>query len=159
MGMIKVSTKSAAVTDSYLSSELPRRRLTPAEKAIILKAGDSPIKHYRDPKKTGINSIKLQPIHKLIDTFSSTPSNPNHADTLWAAGWIIKKKDKIFLHANWNSWMKSIHNSEDKEANHMEYQPIKDGDPNDHITIYTALLQCIEKEKPNISVITFDHPL
>ena len=55
--------------------------------------------------------------------------------------------------------MKSIHNNEGKEANHIEYQPIIDGDPNDHSTIYTALFRCIEKEKPDISVITFDLPL
>ena len=35
MGMIKVSTKSAPVTNNYLSSEIPRRRLTPANKAIF----------------------------------------------------------------------------------------------------------------------------
>ena len=68
----------------------------------------------------------------------------------------MKKKDEIFSHANWNGWMKSIPNSEGKEANHIEYQPIIDGDPNDHNTISTALLRCTEKEKPNISVITFD---
>ena len=45
MGMIKVSTKSPAVTDNYLSSEVPRRRLTPPDKTRILKAGDIPIKH------------------------------------------------------------------------------------------------------------------
>ena len=45
MGMVKVSAKFAAVTDSYLSSEIPWRRLTPADKATILKAGDIPIKH------------------------------------------------------------------------------------------------------------------
>ena len=55
--------------------------------------------------------------------------------------------------------MKSIHTSEGKKANHIEYQPIIDGDPNDHSTIYTALLRCIDKEKPNISVITFALPL
>ena len=102
MGMIKVSINSAAVTDNYLSSEIPRRRLTPADKAIILKAGDIPIKHCRELKKTGINSIKLKPIRDLIDAFSSNPSNPNHADTLWAARWIIKKKYKVFSHAKWN---------------------------------------------------------
>ena len=85
MDVIKVNTKSATVTYKYLSLEIPRRRLTPVEKAIILKAGDIPIKSCRDPKKTGINSIKLKPIHELIDTFSSIPSNLNHADTLWAA--------------------------------------------------------------------------
>ena len=55
-----------------------------------------------------INSIKFKPIHELIDAFSSTHSNPNHADKLWAAGGIIKKKDKVFSHTNWNVWMKSI---------------------------------------------------
>ena len=55
--------------------------------------------------------------------------------------------------------MKSIHTSEGKKANHIEYQPIIDDDPNDHSTIYTALLRCIEKEEPSISVITFDLPL
>ena len=159
MGMIKVSTISASVTDNYLSSMIPPRRRTPAGKAITLKSGDIPIRHCRDPKKTFINSIKLKSIHEIINTFSSTPLNPNHADTLWAAGWIIKKSDKVFSHANWNGWMKSIHNIGGEEANHIEYQPIIDGDPNDHSTIYTALLRCIDKEKPNISVITFDLPL
>ena len=44
MDMIKVNTKSAAATCKYLSLEIPRRRLTPVEKTIILKAGDIPIK-------------------------------------------------------------------------------------------------------------------
>ena len=69
MGMIKASTKSAAVTDNYLSLEIPRRRLKPADKAIILKTGDISIRHCQDPKKTGINSIKLKPIHELMDDF------------------------------------------------------------------------------------------
>ena len=120
MGMIKVSTISASVTDNYLSSMIPPRRRTPAGKAITLKSGDIPIRHCRDPKKTFINSIKLKSIHEIIDTFSSTPLNPNHADTLWAAGWIIKKNDKVFSHANWNGWMKSIHNIGGEEANHIE---------------------------------------
>ena len=65
----------------------------------------------------------------------------------------------MFSYANWNGWLKSIHNSEGKETNHTEYQPIIDGDPNNHNTIYIALLRCIEKEKRNISVIAFDLPL
>ena len=71
---------------------------------------------------------------------------------------LSRKRIKCSHHSN-NGWMKSIHNSEGKEANHIEYQPIIDRDPNDHNTIYTALLQCIEKEKPNISMIAFDLPL
>ena len=59
MGMIKVSTKSAAVTDKYLSSEIPRRSPTPADKAIILKAGDIPIKHWRDPRKLALIQSSL----------------------------------------------------------------------------------------------------
>ena len=55
--------------------------------------------------------------------------------------------------------MKSIHSSEYNDANHIKYQPIIDGNPNHHSTIYVSLLQCIEKEKPNIPVITFDLPL
>ena len=69
MGMIKASTKSAAVTDNYLSLEIPRRRLKPADKAIILKTRDISIKHCRDPKKTGINPIKIKPIYELIGVF------------------------------------------------------------------------------------------
>ena len=106
MGMIKVTTKSAAVTDEYLSSEIPRLRLTTKDIAKILKAGDIPIKHCRDQKKTGINSIKLKPLNELINSVPSTPSNPSTADTVWAAGWIVKKKNKGFSHANWNGWMK-----------------------------------------------------
>ena len=39
---------------------------------------------------------------------NSIKFKPNHADKLWAAGWIIKKKHKVFSHTNWNGWMKSI---------------------------------------------------
>ena len=45
MGMVKVSAKFAAVTDNNLSSEISWRRLTPVDKATILKAGDISIKH------------------------------------------------------------------------------------------------------------------
>ena len=55
-----VSVNGSTFTNNYLTSEIPRRRLTAAVKAVILKAGDIPIKHCRDPKKTGINSIKLE---------------------------------------------------------------------------------------------------
>ena len=55
--------------------------------------------------------------------------------------------------------MKNIHKSECKESSHIEYQPIIDGDPNAPSTIYTALMQCIDKEKPKIPVITFDLPI
>ena len=65
----------------------------------------------------------------------------------------------MFSHANWNGWMKSIHNSEGKKAKHIECQQIIDSNSNDDSTIYTALLRCIEKEMPNISVINFDLPL
>ena len=36
--------------------------------------------------------------------------------------------------------MKKVHNSECKEATHIEYQPIIDGDPNDNSTIYATVL-------------------
>ena len=55
--------------------------------------------------------------------------------------------------------MKSIHNSEGKEDDHIEYQAIIDDNPNERSTIYTALFPSIEREKPNILVITFDLPL
>ena len=55
--------------------------------------------------------------------------------------------------------MKSIHNREGKKDDHIEYPPIIDDDPNERSTIYTVLFRSIEKEKPNILVITFDLPL
>ena len=55
--------------------------------------------------------------------------------------------------------MKSIHNSEGKEDDHIEYQAIIDDNPNERSTIYTALFPSIEREKPNILVTTFDLPL
>ena len=36
--------------------------------------------------------------------------------------------------------MKSVHNSACKEATHIEFQPIIDGDPNDNSTIYAIVL-------------------
>ena len=53
--------------------------------------------------------------------------------------------------------MKSIHSRKTKGVNHIEYQPIIDGDPNDYSTIYTRLLQCIELE--DMPIVTFDLPL
>ena len=148
MGMIKIVNQSVALTDNYMNMKLPRLKLTAKEKAKILKAGDIPIQHCKDPKKSGINSITFIP---LIYT-------SNSAEDMWLAGWILKKKDGTFLHSNWNGWMKSIHNSVSKEISHIEYQPSIDGNPNDYSTIYTSL-RCIESEKPKVSVITFDLPI
>ena len=85
--------------------------------------------------------------------------NPHIEDTVWAAGWIVKKCNPNFSHTNWNGWMKQIHRLESKEASHIDYKPIIDCDPTDPSTIYTALMQCIHEEKPRIPVITFDLPI
>ena len=56
MGMIKIVNQSVALTDNYMNMKIPRLKLTAKEKAKILKAGDIPIQHCKDPKKSGINS-------------------------------------------------------------------------------------------------------
>ena len=35
--------------------------------------------------------------------------------------------------------MEIIYDNEGKQANHIEYQPVIDGDPDDHSTIYTCI--------------------
>ena len=62
MGMIKVNSKSSFMTNEYLNSKLSRLRLKPSDRAKILRAGDTPIKLCGDPKKSGINSIKFEPL-------------------------------------------------------------------------------------------------
>ena len=55
--------------------------------------------------------------------------------------------------------MKNAHNSNEKSPSSIVYQPIIDSNPNDYSTINTALLQCVQLEKPNYAVITFDLPI
>ena len=152
MGMIKIVNQSVALTDNYMNMKIPRLKLTAKEKAKILKAGDIPIQHCKDPKKSDINSITFIPLEQLVELNSCSPSTSNSAEDMWLAGWILKKKDGTFLHSHWNGWMKSIHNSVSKEISHIEYQPIIDGNPNDYSTIYTSLLRCIESENPKFQI-------
>ena len=46
-----------------------------------------------------------------------------------------------------------------KSPSSTVYQPIIDRNPNDYSTINTALLRCIQLEKPNYAVITLDFPI
>ena len=55
--------------------------------------------------------------------------------------------------------MKNVRNSNEKSLSSTAYQPIIDSNPNDYSTINTALLRCIQFEKPNYIVITFDLPI
>ena len=55
--------------------------------------------------------------------------------------------------------MNNVHNSNDRFLSSIVYQPIIDSNPIDYSTINTALLRCIQLEKPNYAVITFDLPI
>ena len=55
--------------------------------------------------------------------------------------------------------MKNVHNSNKISPGSIVYQPIIDSNPNDYRTIITALLRCIQLEKTNYVVITFDLPI
>ena len=93
---------------------------------------------------------------QLTEYFAPTPAELNPVDIIWAAGWITKISDDKFSHANWNSWMKNVHNSNKKPSSSIVYEPIIDCNPKDYRTSNTALLRCIRLEKPNYSAITFD---
>ena len=101
-----------------------------------MRAEDILIKLCSDPKK---DSIKFEPLSDLLHDFASTAAELNPAN-IWAVGWIIKKSDDKFSHANWNGWMKNVHNSNKKSPSLIVYQPIIDSNPNDYSTINTALL-------------------
>ena len=75
--MIKVNSKSFSITDEYLNSKLSRLRLKPSDRAKILRAGDIPIKLCSDPKKSGIDSIKLESLSNLLHNFASTSGELN----------------------------------------------------------------------------------
>ena len=62
----------------------------------------------------------FQPIEKLAEKFSATPAIPNPLDAVWSAGWVIKNKNKAFSLANWNGWMKDVHQSDIKEVNDID---------------------------------------
>ena len=159
MGMIKVNSKSSSMTDKYVNSKLSQLRLKPSDRAKILRAGNIPVKLCRDPRKSGIESIKVEPLTDLLHDFAPTTAELNPADIIGAAGWIIKKSNDKFSHANWNGWMKNVHNSNEKSPSSIVYQPIIYSNPNDYNTTNTALFRCIQLEKPNYSVITFDVPI
>ena len=52
--------------------------------------------------------------------------------------------------------MFTIATRNEKSPSSIVYQSIIDSNPNDYSTINTALLRCIQLEKPNYAVITFD---
>ena len=88
-GMIKVNSKSFSMIDKYLNSKPSRLRLKPSDRPKILRAGDILIKLWSDPKKSGIDSVKFEPLSDLLHDFSPMPDELNPADIIWAAGWII----------------------------------------------------------------------
>ena len=55
--------------------------------------------------------------------------------------------------------MKNVNNSNKISPSSIVYQPIIDSNPNDYSAITTALLRCIQLEKTNYTVITFDLPI
>ena len=55
--------------------------------------------------------------------------------------------------------MKKVHYSNKKSPSSIAYQPIIDSNPNHYSTINTALLRCIQLEKTNFAVISFDLPV
>ena len=102
MGMIKINSKSSSMTDEYLNSKVSRLRLKPSDHAKILRAGDTPIKLCSDPKKSGIDSIKFEPLSNLQHNFGPTPPGLNPANIISPAGWTIRKSDDKCSHASWN---------------------------------------------------------
>ena len=82
MGMIKVNSKSPSMTDEYLNSKLSRLRLKPSDHAKILRAGDIPIKLCSDPKKSGIDTIKFEPLSDLLHVFAPTLAELDPADII-----------------------------------------------------------------------------
>ena len=102
MGMIKVNSRYSSKTDEYLNSKLSRLRLKPSDRAKILRSGYIPIKLCSDPKKSGIDSFKFEPLSDLLHNFAPNPSEVNPVNIILAAGWILKKSDDKFSHANLN---------------------------------------------------------
>ena len=109
--------------------------------------------------KSGIESIKFEPLRDLLHDFAPNTVKLKPVSFIWAAGWIIKKSDDKFSHANWNCWMKNVHKSSEKLLSSVVYQPITDSNLNDYSTINTALFQFIQLEKPNYAVVKFDLPI
>ena len=112
--MIKVNSKCSSMTNEYLNSKLSRLRLKPSDRAKILRAGDIPTKPCSDPKKSGIGSIKFEALSDLLHAFAPTPVELNPVDIIWVATWMMKKSNNKCSHANWNGWMKNVHNSNEK---------------------------------------------
>ena len=131
-------------------------KLGSEKKVVILKFLPIPIKHWKDPKKSVINTIMFKTLQEVMNSVSSSLLTLDHANAIWAVGWILKKSDSNFSHANWNGWMESILNGECRGVSHIEYQSIIYGDPNDKSTIYTTRLYCIEQQKPKLFITKFD---
>ena len=137
MGMIKINSRYSSKTDEYLNSKLSRLRLKPSDRAKILRSGYIPIKLCSDPKKSGIDSVKFEPLSDLLHNFAPNPAEVNPVNIILAAGWILKKSDDKFSHANLNDWMKNYHNSNKKSPSSTVYQSIIDRNPNDYNKIKT----------------------
>ena len=68
-------------------------KLKSKKKVAILKSGDIPIKQFKDPKKSGINTIMFKTLKRHMSCVSSSPLTTSHAKAIWAADWILKKND------------------------------------------------------------------
>ena len=55
-----------------------------------MKTGDISISQCRDPKKSGINTVRPKPITDLAVSVSGIPAELNFEDFVWKAGWIVK---------------------------------------------------------------------
>jgi hypothetical protein len=104
--------------------------------------------------KAGLADIRLVPIADL----HQDPPASKSGDIAWMAGWAIKNYHATFAHPNWNSFMKSIHQTESKKKSPIEFLPIIEGDPNEYRTIYTTLMECL-RSRQSPAVITFDMPV
>ena len=143
-----------------LDACVERRKVTPAEKASILKAGEVKVRPCADPKKEGVNQYSFIPMEELTRKFDGKLLATSPGDTLFNVGWVLQDGDETFKHSNWKGFMKSIHSNDTRSKDFIEFEPVIDASPEDHDTICTVLLECIEKAGPNkIAVVTMDFPL
>ena len=156
MGQIKITTPGQDKDGA--ESVIERRNFKREERLRMIQALSIKLRSYVPLKVNGLGTIKFGTLQKLQRKFEYNSSC--YADVAFYASWLLYVRNEAgSTPANWKGFMKSLHRSNVKESSHIEFLPIIDQPPDSYSTVYTTLVECLQKSENRPVVITFDLPL
>ena len=134
---------------------IPRRETMPSAK-VVGQFGNVPIHIFRKNNESGLQTIAIQDLEAV------NPSNkdvlPSSCDLLWLYG----KSANIASIPGWNGFMEEATEGKPFKRSQILCLPFINAPPNNHDTIFTALLSAAKKcrtLKQKTCFVTFDQPL